>query len=128
VADVQRRVDKRAKRSAFSRYILAKGDKDQIIAWRQDLVRILHVFNVRSIGSVGNPRTYQPIQTELAIDTNIRVADTQTMVADARMTVTNTQTVVADTQTMVADIHRNMLAGQKDDSGRNQSVGATCYS
>jgi hypothetical protein len=51
-----------------------------------------------------------PLQTELAIDTNVRVADTQTMVADTRTTITNTQTIVADTQmtvtntqTMVAD-------------------------
>jgi hypothetical protein len=80
-----------------------------------------------------------PFQTELVIDTNIRVADTQTrvadtqtMVADTRMTVTNTHTVVADTQitvtnteTMVADMHRNMLTGQKGDSGNNHSVCAT---
>ena len=31
------------------RFILAKGDKEKIAAWKQDLVRILHVFNVRSV-------------------------------------------------------------------------------
>jgi hypothetical protein len=33
------------------RFILAKDDKDKIAGWKQDLVRILQVFNVRSIGS-----------------------------------------------------------------------------
>jgi hypothetical protein len=50
VAEMQRRVDKQGKRSVVVRFMLAKGDKDKIAAWNQDLVRILHVFNVRSIG------------------------------------------------------------------------------
>jgi hypothetical protein len=57
VVAMQRRVDKQGKRSVAFRFILAKGDKDRIAAWNQDLVRILHVFNVRSIGFVWNPRT-----------------------------------------------------------------------
>jgi hypothetical protein len=47
---MQRRVDKQGKRSVVVRFILAKGDKDKIAAWNQDLVRILHVFNVGLIG------------------------------------------------------------------------------
>ena len=47
VAEMQRKVNKRGKRSAFLRFILTKGDKDEIAAWNRDLVRILHVFNVR---------------------------------------------------------------------------------
>jgi hypothetical protein len=50
VTGVQRRVDKRGKRSVVVRFMLVKGDKDKIAAWNRDLVRILHVFNVRSIG------------------------------------------------------------------------------
>ena len=56
-------------------------------------------------------------------DTKVTVTNTQTMVADTKMTVTNTETIVTDTQTMVADIHRNILMGQKDDSGQIHSVG-----
>jgi hypothetical protein len=57
VAEMQRNVDKRSKRNKVFRFILAKGDKDKIAAWNQDLIRVLHVFNVRSIRPVGNPRT-----------------------------------------------------------------------
>jgi hypothetical protein len=52
MAEMQRRVDKQGKRNIVVRFILAKGDKDKIAVWNQDLVRILHVFNVGSIGSV----------------------------------------------------------------------------
>ena len=54
-----------------------------------------------------------PFQTELAIDTNMAVADTHV--------------VVTDTQTMVADIHRSVLMGQEGTSGKNNTVGVTCY-
>jgi hypothetical protein len=49
VAEMQRKVVKQSKRNAVVRFILAKGDKDKIAAWKQDLVRVLHVFKVRSI-------------------------------------------------------------------------------
>jgi hypothetical protein len=55
VTEMQRKVDKQGKRNSVIRFIVAKGDKDKITAWNQELVRILHVFNVRSIGSVENP-------------------------------------------------------------------------
>jgi hypothetical protein len=155
MAEMRRRVDKQGKRSAVVRFMLAKGDKDKIAAWNQDLVRILHVFNVRSIGFCWDSVNLGvPFQVELAIDTNMRVADTQAMVVDARMTISNTQTTVTNTetmvaetqttvantqtmvadthttvtstQTMVADMHRNMLTEQKT-TGQNNSVGATCY-
>jgi hypothetical protein len=54
---MQKRVDKQGKRGVLFRFMLAKGDKDKIAAWNQDLMRILHVFNVCSTGFVGNPRT-----------------------------------------------------------------------
>jgi hypothetical protein len=57
MVEMQRMVDKQGKRNGFMRFILAKGDKDKIAAWNQELFRLLHVFNVRSIGSVGDPRT-----------------------------------------------------------------------
>jgi hypothetical protein len=57
LVEMQRKVVKRGKRGTVFRFILAKDDKDKIAGWKQDLVRILQVFNVRSIDSAGNPRT-----------------------------------------------------------------------
>jgi DNA phosphorothioation-dependent restriction protein DptG len=57
VAEMRRKVGKRSKRNAVLRFILARGDKDEIAAWNQDLVRLLHVFNVRPIDSMWNPQT-----------------------------------------------------------------------
>ena len=61
--------------------------------------------------------------------TNVQtaVSDTQITTADTRTIVSDTQTTVANTQTMVADIHRNLLTGDKDVSGKNDSVGATRF-
>ena len=56
VAGIHRKVVKQGKRNAAIRFFLAKGDKDKIVAWRQDLVRVLHVFNVRSIDCISKPR------------------------------------------------------------------------
>jgi hypothetical protein len=57
MVEMQRNVDKQGKRNRFIRFILAKGDKDKIAAWNQELVRLLHIFNVSPIGSVVNSRT-----------------------------------------------------------------------
>jgi hypothetical protein len=57
MVEMQRNVDKQGKRNGFIRFILAKGDKDKIAAWNQELFRLLHIFNVSPIGSVVNPRT-----------------------------------------------------------------------
>jgi hypothetical protein len=55
---MQGKVFKRGKRHGVFRFILSKDDKDKITAWKQDLVRILQVFNVRSIDLPRNSRTY----------------------------------------------------------------------
>ena len=47
VVEMQRNVNKQGKRNVALRFILVKADKDKIAAWNQDLVRVLHVFNVR---------------------------------------------------------------------------------
>jgi hypothetical protein len=52
VAEIQGRVVKKGKRNPISRFLSSKNDKDAIAAWRQDLNRILHIFNVRSAGPV----------------------------------------------------------------------------
>jgi hypothetical protein len=47
VTEIQGRVVKKGKRHAVSRLFHGKNDKDAIATWRQDLNRILHIFNVR---------------------------------------------------------------------------------
>ena len=64
-----------------------------IATWKQDLTRVLQIFNVRSVNYI----LYLPttsIQTELAINTHV----------------------------MVADIHRNAFAGQEGPSGQHRVV------
>ena len=49
VAEIQRKVIKQSRRNPVSRLFHSTGDKDIIAAWRLDLNRIIHVFNVRSV-------------------------------------------------------------------------------
>ena len=53
VAAIQRNTIKQSKRNAVSRLVYAKTDKEKIAAWKSDLSRILHVFNVRPTISAG---------------------------------------------------------------------------
>ena len=48
VAEIQEKVLKRSGRGSVSRFFHSRDDKDAIVAWKSDLNRILHVFNVRS--------------------------------------------------------------------------------
>jgi hypothetical protein len=93
VAAIQKKVVKKSKRNTISRLFHAKDDKDTIANWKQDLNRILHIFNVRSVGSVLHLLTV-PFQMELSINTNM----------------------------LVAGIHRNALAGQEAADSRHQPV------
>lgn len=52
VACIQKNVVKQSNRNAVSRLLRANNDKEAIAAWRQDLTRVLHVFNVRSVSSI----------------------------------------------------------------------------
>jgi hypothetical protein len=61
VVKIQGKAVKKGKRNALFRFVLSKTDKDKIAGWKQDFIRVLHVFNVRSIGFVGTQtRTQQP--------------------------------------------------------------------
>ena len=51
VADIEKRAVKLGKRTAVARLFHFKDDKERIAAWRLDLNRILHIFNVCSIKS-----------------------------------------------------------------------------
>jgi hypothetical protein len=54
VIKIQGKVVKQRKRNALYRIVVSKTDKNKIAGWKQDFIRVLHVFNVRSIGSVGH--------------------------------------------------------------------------
>jgi hypothetical protein len=125
---MQRKVVERGKRNAVSRFFLSKDDKDKIAAWKQDLVRILQVFNVRSHCCWEFVNLGSSIQTQLVLDTHKEVADARVTIANTETVVENTQKKVTDTQTMVADIHRKVLAGQEGTSSQNHSVGVTYHS
>ena len=51
VAEIQANVIKRSGRHRMSRFLHSGGDKDAIAAWKSELNRILHVFNVCSVRS-----------------------------------------------------------------------------
>ena len=104
------RIVKQSTRSVISRHLHAKNDKDKIAAWRSDLVRILHVFNVRSIVSVRRFLTLRS-QTELAINTHVAVSELGRN--------------VTSTHVMVSDIHRTIVKGQETSGGKNTSVSDT---
>ena len=67
VAEIQRKVVKQGKRNKFSRFVLAKGDEDKIVAWKQVLIRFsmsstfVHsaLLSIRELNS--------PFRTELVI-------------------------------------------------------------
>ena len=108
VAAIQRRVVKQSKRNVISRHLHAKNDKDKIAAWRLDLNRILHVFNVRSIALWGDCSALTLYsQTELLMNTHA-------VVSGLEHNVTNTHT-------MVHDIHRTIVGGQGG-NGNNESL------
>ena len=49
VTEIRTKVTEQSKRNVVSRLLHAKNDKEKIVAWKLDLNRILHVFNVRSV-------------------------------------------------------------------------------
>ena len=140
VAKIQRKVVKRGGRNAVSRLLQARDDKEAIAAWRLDLHRILHVFNVRAEVYV-RPRVLSvDFQTELAINTNVVVSDiyhdvvnTQTVVSDVRQGIVNTHVIVSElqhsvtsTHTIVSDIHRTIAKSQETADVKNLPVRAVC--
>ena len=74
VAEIQEKIIEKGGRNLLSRLVHAKDDKETIGGWKLDLNRILHVFNVRSVGFTWLSLTV-PFQTELAINTHVTVSD-----------------------------------------------------
>ena len=104
-------VIKQSKRNVLSRLFNAKDDKEAIAAWRLDLNRILHVFNVRSIAS-SPPLLTIRFQTELAINTHVAVS--------------GILQEVTDTHNIVSDIQRTMGKQQQGADGTSPSVSDRC--
>ena len=139
VTEIQRKVVKQSKRKAVSRLFHAKNDKETIVAWKSDLNRILHVFNVSSTAFVW-PQLTVFSQTELSINTHVVVSDihhdvvnTQTIVSDVHQGVINTHSVVselhqnvASTRTIVADIHRAVVESLGEADSKYRSVSFAC--
>ena len=82
-----------------------------IDAWRLDLTRILHTFNVRSLTSLLTLLTIR-FQTELALHTHGAVFDIRHD--------------VMDTHNMVYNIHRAVVERQEGVDGGNQPVSNRC--
>ena len=61
IAVIQKKIVKQGNRNVASRLFYAKRDKDQIVGWKLDFIRILQVFHVRSIGSARNPLAHRHI-------------------------------------------------------------------
>jgi len=131
VAEIQSNINKRGKRNKVSRMFHAKDDKEAIAAWRLDLNRILHVFNVRSVASARSLLTVHP-QTELAINTNVAISDVRHKVVNTHTVVSNTHVIVSELQrdvasarAIVSDIHRTMVENREGIDGNDLLVGVT---
>jgi hypothetical protein len=97
--EIQKNATKQNERNAFSRFFHAKTDKGTISAWRQDLDRILHVFNVRFVPLSSPLQIIRfRFQTELAINTHAAVSD-------VRQDVSNTHNIASDVLVGVANTH-----------------------
>ena len=87
---------------------------EKIAAWKSDLIRVLHIFNVGPI-VCARPSLTRHLQTELAINTHVTVSDTHAIVSKLEHNVT----------TMVSDIHRAVVKGQEGNDGQTLSVSNT---
>ena len=90
----------------------AKKDEATIAAWRSDLDRILHVFEVHSIVHSLLILLTIHLQTELALHTHAAVSDVRQG--------------VANTHELVSDIHRAVVKSQDMADNINQAVGSHC--
>ena len=74
VKEIHGNVTDKGGQNPLSRLFHAKNDKETIGAWKLDLNRILHVFNVRSLAFTRMLLTIF-FQTELAVNTHVAVSD-----------------------------------------------------
>ena len=72
MAEIRGNIIERGKRHWVSGILNARGDRNAIAAWREELVMVLDVFNVRLFGSAWHSLT-APFQTELILNTYVAV-------------------------------------------------------
>ena len=137
MAQIQRSAVEPDKRNFISRIFNAKKDKETVAAWRSELDRIVHVFEVRSALHSLPALLIVHLQTELAIHTHLAVSDVREDVGDIRVDVgdiredvgdirggvVDIREDVANTRELVSDMHRTMLKGQEGIGNRNHMVG-----
>jgi hypothetical protein len=115
---------KQGKRNVISRHLHARDDKEKIAAWKLDLMRILDIFNVRSIASVWLLLTLH-FQTELAINTHVTVTKVHHDVVNTYAITSGLGYNVASAHMTVSDIHRTVGKGQDRGDGKLLLVGDT---
>ena len=103
------------KRSFLSRIFNVRSDKDRVAAWRSDLDRILHIFEVRSTVCFLPTLLTVRLQTELALHTNVAVSGIHENVVDIRED-------VANARELISDVHRAVV-NQGAGGISNQMVG-----
>ena len=95
MGEIRDGVARKTARSTTTRFLFAKDDQNAIATWQYDLIRIVHVFNVRpTFEGFLLMFANTPLQTELAITTH----------------------------TMVTDIHRSVVARKDDVHDEKQSL------
>ena len=112
MAQIQGTAAEQKKPKPISRIFSAKKDEATIAAWRSDLDRILHVFEVHSIIHSLLTLLTVHLQTELALHTHLAVSDVRQG--------------VANTHELVSDIHRAVVKSQDETDVTNQAVGSYC--
>jgi hypothetical protein len=124
LAEIEMKIEL-GKRNAVSRLFHAKNDREMIAAWKSDLSRVLHIFNVSFLISARLSLNVHS-QTELAINTNVTVSDIRRDVAATHTVVSDVRNDVTSTHAIVSDIHRTITENQRGADGNNQSVSLTC--
>ena len=81
IAEIQGNVDEKRDKNSFLKFLDAKSDKDAIASWDRDLTRVLHVFSVRSVGSVSHSLTTS-LQIELELNIHGKVDDIYSILAN----------------------------------------------
>ena len=112
MAQIQRTVVESNKPNSISRLFYAKKDEIAIAAWRSDLNRILHVFEVHSIVRSLSTLLTAHLQTEFALHVHAVVSDVRPG--------------VANTHGPVYSIHRAVVETQDGTDVTNQVVGSYC--
>ena len=144
VAQIQRSALEPDKRNLLSRTFNAKSNKDTVTAWRADLDRILHVFEVHPTAHPLPTLLTVRLQTELALHTHVAVSDIREDVVDIREVFVDVREDVVDiregvvdireggvdiredvanARELISDVHRAVVKGQEGAGISNQMVG-----